>query len=185
MGKLVSTRSVPSQGLARCSGLYKQMDLVFCLFLTGVREVTKPADISTADATAKLPNYGHIVFVKYKTVMLNSQFFPHSRFTCLTLFHLNGVFWDPAGMNMSIIFKSVVRRCQYFSHNLQLHDGCSEKYSLGISDLEMCWRQCLGVFKDPIYALTEVFMFKWNRVKDSIHTCTVYILWHCCCYPMH
>ena len=40
--------------------------------------------------------------------------------------------------------------------------------NIGFSGLLICWRQCLGVFKDPIYALKEVFLFKWNRVKDVL-----------------
>ena len=35
----------------------------------------------------------------------------------LTLFHLNGVFWDPAEMILLIIFKSVWYRCQYSSYS--------------------------------------------------------------------
>ena len=35
------------------------------------------------------------------------------------------------------------------------------KGKLGFPGLEICWKLCLGVFKDPIYALTEVFLFKF------------------------
>ena len=51
LGKLVSTRSVPSGGLARCSGVNKQMDLILVSY--GVREVTEPADISTTRSLGK------------------------------------------------------------------------------------------------------------------------------------
>ncbi len=46
MAKLVSAHLVFSRGLARCSGVNKQINLGFCLFLTGVREVTEPVDTS-------------------------------------------------------------------------------------------------------------------------------------------
>ncbi len=48
------------------------------------------------------------------------------------------------------------RRDEYVDH-FQIDIG---KGNLGFTDLEICWRQCLGVFKDPIYALTEVFLFQ-------------------------
>ena len=72
------------------------------------------------------------------------------KYRCLTLFHLNGVFWHPAETNLSIIFKSVWHRCQYVN----------SKGNLSSSVLLICWRQCLGVFK-------EVFLFKWNEVKHK------------------
>ena len=40
--------SSSSEASRRGSGVNKQMDLVFCLFLTGVREVAEPSDTSTA-----------------------------------------------------------------------------------------------------------------------------------------
>ena len=41
--------SCSSEASRGCSDVNKQMDLVFYLFLTGVREVTKPSDTSTAN----------------------------------------------------------------------------------------------------------------------------------------
>ncbi len=55
LAKLVSTRSVSSRGLTRCSGVNKPMDLVAYfkyLFLTGVHEVTEPSDTSTPTGRA-------------------------------------------------------------------------------------------------------------------------------------
>ncbi len=40
--------SCSSEASRGCSGVNKQMDLVFYLFLTGVRKVTEPSDTSTA-----------------------------------------------------------------------------------------------------------------------------------------
>ncbi len=52
----------------------------------------------------------------------------------LTLFYLNGVFWDPAEMNSTIFLNRFHTDAIIFS-------------------------------KDPIYAVTEVFLFKCNRIK--------------------
>ncbi len=41
--------SSSSEASRRGSGVNKQMDLVFYLFLTGVREVAEPLDTSTAN----------------------------------------------------------------------------------------------------------------------------------------
>ncbi len=50
--------SCPSESEASrgCSGVNKEMDLVFYLFLTGsgAREVTEPSDTSTANGRARL-----------------------------------------------------------------------------------------------------------------------------------
>ena len=42
--------SCSSEASRRGSGVNKQMDLVFYLFLTGVREVAEPSDTSTPNA---------------------------------------------------------------------------------------------------------------------------------------
>ncbi len=60
-----------------------------------------------------------ICFTFYSYLLMDKSYLNHYMTMCqtLTLFHLNGVFWDPAEMNLLIIFKSVWHRCQYFSYS--------------------------------------------------------------------
>ncbi len=48
--------SCSSEASRGCSGVNKQMDLVFYLFLTGIREVTEPSDTSIWPLINQQPN---------------------------------------------------------------------------------------------------------------------------------
>ncbi len=57
-------------------------------------------------------------------------------FLVLTLFHLNGVFWDPQRW----IYRLFLNRLDVdvnIPRILQLHDGCSEKYCYGTNTPRM------------------------------------------------
>ncbi len=108
-----------------------------------------------------------------------------SNIVYLTLFHLNGVFLDPAEMNLWIISKSVWHRCQYFSYvkkvsyfargNLQAWVMDQGQRSLGSKSALSSWYLAGGLTSTSscIFCLSEIRLMSMQFFFTSQKNLTI------------